>query len=85
MQQMEFVVIRRTDLNEIIRDAALAGAETALRRAPKRCKEQYNILETAQELDVCRHTVKKMINAGEIKLNTAGKIPASEIDRLLVV
>lgn len=80
---MEVVMMRRDDLNEAIREAALRGAEIALKRAPKDRPSQYRNVDAAEELGVSRPTLDRMIRAGNVRLNECGRIPASEIDRVL--
>jgi len=80
---MEVVMIRRDDLDDAIREAALRGAELALRRAPKDRPSQYRKIDAAKELGVSRPTLDKMIRAKNIRLNECGRIPAEEIDRIL--
>lgn len=80
---MDIVLIRKSDLEETIRQAALLGAETAIRKMPKNRPGQFNIQDAAKELGIHRHTVKRMLDCGAIRLNACGKISASEIDRIL--
>ena len=80
---MDVIMIHRGDLDEAIRQAALMGAEMAIRKMPKNRPEQYNITDAGKVLGVTRQTVSKLISAGNIKLNSCGKIPASEIDRVI--
>lgn len=80
---MEVVMMRRDDFDACIRDAARMAAEEAIRNAPKSRPEQYTIADAAAELGRNRNTVGKMVRDGEIKLNRAGKIPRSEIERLI--
>lgn len=39
--------------------------------------------EAAALLDTSTHTVRAMIRSGDIKLNKLGRIPISEVDRVL--
>ena len=43
--------------------------------------EAYTYTQAAAKLGVCRQTVSRMVSAGTIKLNGAGKIPAAELKR----
>ena len=80
---MDVVMIYRADLDDAIRQAALMGAEIALRKMPKNRPSQYNIKDAAEELGLHRNTISKMIKSGDIKLNACGKIPVEQIDKLL--
>jgi excisionase family DNA binding protein len=80
---MDIVLIKKKDLEEIIRDAALRGAEVAIRKMPKKHPRQYTISEAAEEIGVSRPMIYKMIKAGEIKLNSCGRISDTDIDRLI--
>jgi len=44
---------------------------------------QVTQLQAAEMLGLSRHTVAKLIRAGELKLNRCGLISISEIDRVL--
>ena len=80
---MDIVLIKREDLEAAIRDAAIRGADLAIRRAPKDRPAQYRKIDAAKELGVSRPTLDRMIAAGSIRLNECGRIPASEIDRVI--
>ena len=80
---MNVVMIQRSDLEDTIRKAAEMGAELALRRMPKSRPEQYNIQDAATELGIHRHTLRRMIDSGTVKLNSCGKISAAEIERII--
>lgn len=80
---MDIIMIHRADLETAIRDAAIRGAELALRKAPKNRPSQYNKTDAARELDVSRPTLYAMIKNGDVKLNKVGKVSAEEIDRLI--
>lgn len=80
---MDVVMIHRCDLDEAIRNAALMGAEMAIRKMPKDRPSQYSIQDAANELRLHRNTVSKMIKSGEIKLNSCGKIPAEQIEKII--
>ncbi|MES2770395.1 MAG: helix-turn-helix domain-containing protein [Pseudomonadota bacterium] len=45
---------------------------------------QVNQDQAAEMLDMCRPTLRKLISSGAIRLNKCGRIPVSEIDRVLV-
>ena len=77
------VMMRYDDLNEAIREAALRGAEIALKRAPKDRPSQYLLKDAAKELGISPPTLTKRIRAGEVRLNQNNRVSASEIDRLL--
>lgn len=80
---MDIVLIKRADLEAAIRDAAIRGADLALRRAPKNRPAQYRKIDAAKELGISRPTLDRMISAGNIRLNECGRVPASEIDRVI--
>lgn len=80
---MDIVLIKRADLEAAIRDAAIRGADLAIRRAPKDRPSQYRKIDAAKELGVSRPTLDRMIAAGSVRLNECGRIPAAEIDRVI--
>lgn len=80
---MEVIMMRRDDFEEAIQEAALRGAELAIRKMPKDRPTQYNIADAANELHLHRNTVTRMIKSGDIKLNSCGKIPVEQIDKLI--
>ena len=80
---MDVIMIHRADLDDVIRQAALMGAEMAIRKMPKDRPQQYNIQDAANELSLHRNTITKMIKSGDLKLNACGKIPAEQIDKLI--
>ncbi len=80
---MDIVLIHKSELEEIIRDAALRGAEVAIRKMPKDRPAQYTKAGAARELSISRPTLDRMIAAGNVRLNKAGRISAEEIDRVI--
>lgn len=80
---MEVIMMRRSDFEDAIRDAAQRAADLAVRKMPKDRPTQYNIGEAANELHMHRNTITRMIKSGDIKLNSFGKIPVEQIDKLL--
>ena len=80
---MDIVLIKKSDLEDIIRDAAMRAAEVAVRKAPKDRELQLTKSAAARELSISRPTLDKLIANGKIFLNTAGRISTSEIDRFL--
>lgn len=80
---MDIVLIKKSDLEEAIRDAALRGAEIAIRKMPKDRPAQYTITGAAAALGLSRPTVYRMLKAGDLQLNTAGRIAADDIDRII--
>jgi hypothetical protein len=79
---MDIVLIHKADLEEVIRDAVQRGAEMVIRKMPRDRPAQYTI-SGAAALDVSRPTVYRLIAAGNICLNAAGRISAEEIDRII--
>lgn len=79
---MNLVVIDRAELESAIQAAAKMGAERAL-AALQAANEpkSYTYTQAAGKLGVCRQTISRMVSAGIIKLNSAGKIPAGELKR----
>lgn len=80
---MDVTLITREDLESVIREAARRGAEEALRAMPKDRPPHVNYTEAGKMLGRSRQTVANMVRARIIKLNSAGLIPISEIDRIL--
>lgn len=81
---MDIVLIKRADLETAIRDAAARAVDIALRRAPRNRPIQYRKIDAAKELGVSSPTLDRMIAAGNIRLNECGRVPASEIDRVVL-
>jgi excisionase family DNA binding protein len=50
-------------------------------RHPRPC--QVTITQAAEMLGLSRHTVSKMLRAGQFKLNKCGMIPIEQVDRAL--
>lgn len=44
---------------------------------------QVTITQAAEMLGLSRHTVSKMVRAGQFKLNRCGLIPIEQVDRAL--
>jgi excisionase family DNA binding protein len=44
---------------------------------------QVTITQAAQMLGLSRHTVAKMVRAGQLKLNQCGMIPIEQVDAML--
>jgi len=73
-------------INKIIDQLADAIAERVAAKLERRQKATYTPKQAAAELQVCERTVRRMIDAGQIKRipGTARVIiPANEISRLL--
>lgn len=62
-------------IDEIILKAVRLSAE--MRPRPT----QVDFGQACEMLDITRPTLRKIINAGAIRLNSCGKIPIEEIDR----
>lgn len=76
--EQSFTVDRATML-EIARLAVQLYVETHPR--PPHVNQQ----QAAEMLGISHVTVRKMIRAGVIRMNTAGQIPTAEIDQCLAV
>jgi len=50
-------------------------------RHPRPC--QVTITQAAEMLGLSRHTVSKMVRAGQFRLNKCGLIPIEQVDRVL--
>jgi excisionase family DNA binding protein len=63
--------------------------EQAARRAVQLYAEsrprpsQVTMVQAAEMLGLGRHTVSKMVHAGQMKLNRCGLIPIEQVDRML--
>jgi excisionase family DNA binding protein len=45
---------------------------------------QVTITQAAEMLGLSRHTVSKMVRAGQLKLNRCGLIPIEQVDAMLM-
>ena len=79
----QLYMISRADLDDVIRQAARLAAEEAVRNFPRDRPEQVNYTEAGKLLGVSRQTVANYARAGLIKLNSCGKVPIGEIDRMM--
>lgn len=68
-------------MNEQQLDTAIAAVRIYAETHPRPLHVTQE--QAAEMLDMHATTVRRMIRAGTIKLNGAGKIPMSEIDRVL--
>lgn len=70
-------VLSESDVLRIATRAIQLYAETHPR------PPQVNMSQAAQMLGLSRHTVSKMVRAGQFKLNRCGLIPIEQIDKIL--
>jgi excisionase family DNA binding protein len=62
-------------------EIAVKAVQLYAERHPRPC--QVTITQAAEMLGLSRHTVSKMVKAGQFKLNKCGLIPIEQIDRAL--
>lgn len=60
---------------------AVKAVQIYAERHPRPC--QVTITQAAEMLGLSRHTVSKMVRAGQFKLNGCGLIPIEQVDRAL--
>lgn len=73
------LTLREVDLVDIIARGVRLYAETHPRPA---C---VLVAEAAEMIGISRGTLYKMIRSGEVRINAAGRIPMTEIDRVIAV
>lgn len=78
---MQVAVLSDSDLSAMLSEAATRAAHEAVRLRPRPSQVDYT--QAAEMLGQTRQTVSKKVKAGAIKLNNDGKIPITEIDRIL--
>ncbi|MDN7179051.1 MarR family transcriptional regulator [Caballeronia sp. SEWSISQ10-4 2] len=67
----------------------MSEIEQAARRAVQLYAEsrprpsQVTMTQAGEMLGITRHTVSKMVKAGQMKLNRCGLIPVEQVDRML--
>lgn len=62
-------------------EMAVKAVQIYAERHPRPC--QVTITQAAEMLGLSRHTVSKMVRAGQFKLNGCGLIPIEQVDRAL--
>lgn len=62
-------------------EMAVRAVELYAARHPR--PVQVTITQAAEMLGLSRHTVSKMVRAGQIKLNRCGLIPIEQVDAML--
>lgn len=62
-------------------EIAVKAVQIYAERHPRPC--QVTITQAAEMLGLSRHTVAKMLRAGQFRLNKCGLIPIEQVDRAL--
>jgi hypothetical protein len=66
-----------SELEQVARRAVQLYAESHPRPS------QVTMTQAGEMLGITRHTISKMVKAGQMKLNRCGLIPIEQVDRML--
>jgi hypothetical protein len=75
------VEVSETEISLMIQDAVERGVTKALSLHPR--PSSVNLICAAEMLDISRRTVSTMVRDGRIRTNILGRIPITEIDKVL--